>query len=110
VRLRSGPLAGTEGILLRKKDKFRLVISLEVLIRSIAVEVDAGVIPGSDLAPAGLASQAESCRNEMGIDCTRTGGVGCVRKSSRNFSRGRLSDRLTTPGLRMRRMPTPTEN
>jgi transcription antitermination factor NusG len=44
VRLRSGPLAGTEGILVRKKDKLRMVISLEVLMRSIAVEVDAADI------------------------------------------------------------------
>jgi transcription antitermination factor NusG len=45
VRLRGGPLAGTEGILLSKpvskKDKLRMVISLEVLMRSISVEVDA---------------------------------------------------------------------
>lgn len=44
VRVRGGPLAGTEGILLRKKDKLRVVISLEVLMRSIAVEVDAADI------------------------------------------------------------------
>ena len=31
----------TEGILVRKKDKFRLVISLEAIMRSTAVEVDA---------------------------------------------------------------------
>ncbi|MBS1849833.1 MAG: UpxY family transcription antiterminator [Acidobacteria bacterium] len=41
VRLARGPLAGTEGVLLRKKDKMRFVISLEVLMRSVAVEVDA---------------------------------------------------------------------
>ncbi len=44
VRVRGGPMAGTEGILLRKKDKLRVVISLEVLMRSIAVEVDAADI------------------------------------------------------------------
>jgi transcription antitermination factor NusG len=41
VRVTHGPLAGTEGILVRKKHKFRLVISLEVIMRSIAIEVDA---------------------------------------------------------------------
>jgi transcription antitermination factor NusG len=41
VRLRSGPMAGTAGILVRRKDKLRMVISLEVLMRSISVEVDA---------------------------------------------------------------------
>ena len=41
VRVMHGPMAGTEGILVRKKEKFRLVISLEAIMRSIAVEVDA---------------------------------------------------------------------
>jgi transcription antitermination factor NusG len=41
VRLARGPLAGTEGVLLRKKDKMRFVITLDVLMRSVAVEVDA---------------------------------------------------------------------
>jgi transcription termination/antitermination protein NusG len=36
-----GPLAGTQGILLRKKEKFRFVLSLDVLMRSVAVELDA---------------------------------------------------------------------
>lgn len=39
VRVVQGPLAGTRGILALKKDKLRLVISLDVLMRSIAVEV-----------------------------------------------------------------------
>jgi transcription antitermination factor NusG len=41
VRVMHGPLAGTEGILVRKKHKFRLVISLDVIMRSVAIEVDA---------------------------------------------------------------------
>jgi len=41
VRMVRGPLAGTQGVLLRKKDKLRFVISLDVLMRSVAVEVDA---------------------------------------------------------------------
>jgi len=40
MRVRSGPLAGTQGILVRRKDRFRLVLSLELIMRSIAVEVD----------------------------------------------------------------------
>ena len=42
VRVARGPLAGSEGILARKKDKFRVVISLVAIMRSVAVEVDAG--------------------------------------------------------------------
>jgi transcription antitermination factor NusG len=44
ARVVRGPMAGAEGILLRKKEKFRVVISVDVLMRSIAVEVD-----GADL-------------------------------------------------------------
>ena len=40
VRLRSGPLAGLEGILQRRKDGYRLVLSIELLGRSVAVEVE----------------------------------------------------------------------
>jgi transcription antitermination factor NusG len=40
VRVRSGPLAGTQGILLRRKEKCRLILSLNLIMRSVAVEVD----------------------------------------------------------------------
>jgi len=40
VRVVRGPMAGAEGILTRKKDKYRVVISIDVLMRSVAVEVD----------------------------------------------------------------------
>ncbi len=41
VRVTSGPLAGVEGILARKKNLSRLVLSAELLEKSVAVEVDA---------------------------------------------------------------------
>jgi transcription antitermination factor NusG len=41
VRIKSGPLLGTEGVLLKKKSGYRFVVSLELIQRSIAVEVDA---------------------------------------------------------------------
>lgn len=50
VRVARGPMAGAEGILTKKKDKYRVVISVEVLMRSVAVEVD-----GADLEPVGSA-------------------------------------------------------
>ncbi len=40
VRVRSGPLSGMEGILVRRKDGFRLVLSIELIMRSVATEVD----------------------------------------------------------------------
>ena len=46
VRIKVGPLAGLQGILIRKKGNFRFVLSLELIQRSIAVDVD-----GSDVEP-----------------------------------------------------------
>jgi transcription antitermination factor NusG len=40
VRVRSGPLRGLEGILARKKNGTRFVISFELIMRSVAVEID----------------------------------------------------------------------
>jgi transcription antitermination factor NusG len=40
VRVKSGPLARMEGILIRKKNRHRLVISLDLILQSVAVEVD----------------------------------------------------------------------
>jgi transcription antitermination factor NusG len=40
VRVKTGPLMGLEGILARKKGSARLVISMEMLGRSAAVEID----------------------------------------------------------------------
>jgi transcription antitermination factor NusG len=40
VRVKSGPLLGLEGILTRKKGLARLVVSVEMLGRSAAVEID----------------------------------------------------------------------
>ena len=51
VRLRSGPMAGLEGMLLRRKDGLRLVVSISMLMRAVAVEVDA-----ADVEPCGRAS------------------------------------------------------
>ena len=44
VRVRSGVLAGVEGYLIRKKNIFRLVLSVEMLGKSAAVEVDGALV------------------------------------------------------------------
>jgi transcription antitermination factor NusG len=44
VRVHSGSLAGIEGILVRKKNHLRLVLSVEMLGKSAAVEVDVATI------------------------------------------------------------------
>jgi transcription antitermination factor NusG len=46
VRIRSGPLAGLEGIFLRRKGGHRVVVSIEMIQRSISVDADV-----SDLEP-----------------------------------------------------------
>jgi transcription antitermination factor NusG len=40
VRITDGPFAGLEGVLKRKKNKLRVVVSLELIQRSVAVDVD----------------------------------------------------------------------
>jgi len=40
VRVRTGPLQGLEGILVRKKNVSRFVISLDLIMRSVAAEID----------------------------------------------------------------------
>jgi hypothetical protein len=50
VRIESGPLRGVVGILNRFKDNYRLVVSITLLHRSVAVEIDSALItPERDL-------------------------------------------------------------
>lgn len=41
VRIKRGPMTGMEGVLVRKKSNFRVVLALDVIMRCVAVEVDA---------------------------------------------------------------------
>lgn len=46
VKVVYGPLSGAQGILLRRKNNCRLVISIDAIMRSVALEVDeADVVP-----------------------------------------------------------------
>jgi transcription antitermination factor NusG len=49
VRIKAGPMAGVEGVLVRRKSNFRVVLALDVIMQSVAVEVDAEDL---ELAPA----------------------------------------------------------
>lgn len=40
VRLKRGPLAGMQGILMRRKGRFRVVISIHLIRRAVAVDAD----------------------------------------------------------------------
>ena len=48
VRIMAGVMAGVEGVLVRKKNDLRVVLSLDTIMRSVAVEVNA-----DDIEPAG---------------------------------------------------------
>ena len=41
VRITAGAMAGVEGILIRRKNDLRVVLSLDMIMRSVAVEIDA---------------------------------------------------------------------
>lgn len=57
VRVKKGPLEGVEGILIRNKNMSRLVLSVEMLARSVAVEIEAtDVEPAAAPCPAGFLS------------------------------------------------------
>ena len=44
ARIERGALAGLEGVLIREKDAFRVVVSVELLRRAVAVEIDRDMI------------------------------------------------------------------
>jgi transcription antitermination factor NusG len=39
ARIVAGPLAGLEGILMRRKEALRIILSVQIIMRSIAIEV-----------------------------------------------------------------------
>jgi transcription antitermination factor NusG len=54
VRVNQGPLEGIEGVLVRKKNLHRLVLSVDMLAQSVAVEIGA-----ADVEPAGASKARE---------------------------------------------------
>jgi transcription antitermination factor NusG len=54
VRVTHGSLLGVEGVLVRKKNLYRLVLSVDMMAKSVAVEIDA-----ADVEPVGEQSFAE---------------------------------------------------
>jgi transcription antitermination factor NusG len=65
VRVKCGPLEGVEGILVRKKNSFRLVLSVEILQKSVVTEVDVSMVervgPGGRTGPLRLPDHARRC-------------------------------------------------
>lgn len=56
VRVKAGMMTGVEGILVRKKNEFRVVLTLDAIMQSVSVEVDA-----DDLDPACAVPVAIAC-------------------------------------------------
>ncbi len=55
VRIKAGPLEGLEGNLLRKNNQWKLILSVEMLERSVAVEVDVSVVERASVSKPRLA-------------------------------------------------------
>jgi transcription antitermination factor NusG len=51
VRIKAGPMTGMEGVLVRRKNNFRVVLALDVIMRSVSVEVDAEDLERVRIAP-----------------------------------------------------------
>jgi transcription termination/antitermination protein NusG len=60
VRIKAGALAGMEGVLVRKKNNFRVVLTLDMIMQSVAVEVDA-----DDVEPATASASRLSLPREL---------------------------------------------
>lgn len=56
VRIKSGSMAGVEGILVRRRNQMRFVLTLDAIMRSVSIEVDA-----SDLEPIGESTELAGC-------------------------------------------------
>jgi transcription antitermination factor NusG len=66
VRVRSGPLEGLEGVLHHKKGKSRLVVSVDAVMQSIAIEVDAKLVEPADRSSAFRLAREQMMRFDPG--------------------------------------------
>jgi transcription antitermination factor NusG len=64
VRLKSGPLAGMQGILLRRKGNFRVVISIDLIQRAVAVDAEAADVEAIP-SLSGKAAVVTFCNREL---------------------------------------------
>lgn len=68
VRIRTGAMAGMEGVLIRKKNNFRVVVTLNLIMQSVAVEVAANDLEpvASSVRPVTISGTAVK-RNRTGV-------------------------------------------
>jgi len=64
VRVKSGPLADVEGIFVRRKNSYRLVLSCGILGKSVSVEVDAFNVHRLSSSPSVLLSDMRGDSNQ----------------------------------------------
>lgn len=74
VRVIRGSLRGVEGILVRKKNQFRLVLSVDMLAKSVAVELDA-----ADVEPVGRSVPATAMHGARPLPIPSTSGLAGAR-------------------------------
>lgn len=60
VRIRSGPLAGIRGIFVKPKNKYRMVVSVELLRKAVSIEIDAANVEKMDGAANGESAVADT--------------------------------------------------
>jgi len=77
VEICRGPLQGARGILLRRRSGFRVVLSLDLIMRSIVVEVDAAdVTPirksrgGREVLPKGIVAESQFWKPNSAAEVT----------------------------------------
>lgn len=86
VRVTRGSLEGVEGILVRKKNLYRLVLSVEMLAQSVGVEIDA-----SDVEPA--TAQSERSALLAGVAAGAEEAEGILATSMNTYLTGLSSSR-----------------
>lgn len=67
VRVRRGCLEGVEGLLVRKKNLYRLVLSVDTLAQSVAVEIDAADVEPLERREAPRMPQVGGCAESAGF-------------------------------------------
>jgi transcription antitermination factor NusG len=62
ARVKAGPLKGMQGVLVRRKNRSRFVVSLDLIMRSVAVEVEA-----LELEPYGSSANGDRWEEAVGV-------------------------------------------
>lgn len=66
VRVKCGPLERVEGILVRKKNLYRLVLSVEMLGKAAAIEIDAFLVERLNHKPVGIDGTGSAAASTQG--------------------------------------------